>query len=157
MSRLLTEPLISVQLDRRREPYLPGDVLTAEYQIDAVDAADVRAVELSVLWYTEGKGDMAVHYFERLAASDNGEMLVGHARRFSTRLPNSPLSYDGLLVKIRWCVRVRVFVEHGKDPMAERGFTLGRVPRPALSRPRPTPEHDEAASAPARSGAASAD
>jgi hypothetical protein len=48
-------------------------------------------------------------------------------RPFATRLPHSPLSYDGPLVKIRWCVRVRVFLESGKDVVGEKIFRLGRV------------------------------
>ena len=62
-----------------------------------------------MLWYTEGKGDedLAVHEFRRLSA-DNGYRADPHrVGRFSTTLPNSPLSYEGVIVKVRWCVRVR--------------------------------------------------
>ncbi len=81
------------------------------------------------MWYTEGKGeeDLAVHFFDRL---DPGAALVDltQPRPFSTRLPESPLSYAGVIVKIRWCVRVRVFLAQGKDLFAEEPFQLGLVP-----------------------------
>src|SRR5215470_10975693 len=126
----MREPLISVMLDRLERLYQPGESLRGEYQIDAVDPADIRAIELSVLWYTEGKGDedLAVHYFERLRAEDMLATGLHELRRFQTELPNSPLSYEGVLVKIRWCVRLRVFLRNGKDFVAERAFQLGEVP-----------------------------
>ena len=47
--------------------------------------------------------------------------------RFSTTLPASPLSYDGVIVKIRWCVRVRVFPRQGKEVVGELPFVLGEI------------------------------
>ena len=41
---------------------------------------------------------------------------------------NSPLSYDGAIVRIRWCVRLRLFIRRGKDFVLEHPFTLGAVP-----------------------------
>lgn len=127
---VLNEPLISITLDKGQQVHQPGQTLRGEYQIDAVDPADIQAVELSVLWYTEGKGeeDLAVHFFERLTAGDMLATGLHELRRFQTELPNSPLSYEGVLVKIRWCVRVRVFLNSGKDSVAERAFQLGEVP-----------------------------
>jgi hypothetical protein len=49
--------------------------------------------------------------------------------QFETTLPNSPLSYEGTIVKVVWCVRVRVFLDRGKEFSAEWPFQLGRVPR----------------------------
>jgi hypothetical protein len=89
-------------------------------------------MELSVLWYTEGKGDedLAVHFFDRRSNSD-GEMVdLRKPQRFATTLPSSPLSYEGVILKICWCVRVRLFPERGKELVAEVPFQLGRVPRP---------------------------
>ena len=91
---------------------------------------EVRAVELSVLWHTEGKGDedMSVHSFERIEPAGGECLDFRQPRRFASVLPNSPLSYEGVIVKIRWCVRVRVFLDRGKELSAEVPFQLGRVP-----------------------------
>ena len=43
------------------------------------------------------------------------------------RLPNSPLSYEGAIMKLRWCVRVRVFLARDKETMGELPFRLGHV------------------------------
>jgi hypothetical protein len=127
------EPLVSIRLRDQRRPYQPGDELQCEYQLDAVDDADIQSIEASVLWHTEGKGDedLGVHYFERLAPGDGeaGDVRALHVLR--TVLPNSPLTYPGVTVKIRWCVRVRAFLRRGKEVFFEQPFVLGNVP-PAI-------------------------
>jgi hypothetical protein len=129
MKTLLRQPLISIQFDHGQRIYQPGEVLAGMYQIDAVDVAALRAVEVSVLWFTEGKGeeDLAVHYFERLSAGDLPDQNLHECRRFQTVLPNSPLSYEGVIVKICWCVRVRIFLQGLRDYVAERTFQLGSL------------------------------
>jgi hypothetical protein len=120
------EPLISLMLRQTSRLYHPGDELTGEYQIDAVDPQEIVAVEISVLWYTEGKGDedLAVHYFQRRVPADAEEGDLRRLHQFSTVLPNSPLSYAGQIVKIHWCARVRVFFRGGKDLFFEQPFLI---------------------------------
>lgn len=114
--------------DRRYEPL--GD-LGVRYTVTGIEGLDIRGIERSVLWYTEGKGeeDIGVHFFERVhgpaeAGSTGGE--------FRCRLPPSPLSYEGLIVKIRWCVRIRLFFTGGRDFVSEHIFDLGHVPAAAF-------------------------
>lgn len=124
------EPLLSVCLGGNRKHYSAGDELICEYQIDAIEAADIQSVEASVLWLTEGKGeeDLGVHYFERRLPADAEDNDLRPLRRFKVNLPNSPLSYDGAIVRIRWCVRLRLFARRGKEYVLEYPFTLGAVP-----------------------------
>ena len=125
----MMEPLISLNIRDHRREFEPGDVLAAEYQVEAIDDDQIQAIESSVLWYTEGKGDedMAIHHFERRLPNDteDGDMRVLH--RFETTLPNTPLSYSGVIVKICWCVRVRVFLKGRQDIFFEQYFQLGSV------------------------------
>ena len=125
------EPLISIQIRDHCSVFQPGDTLEGEYQIDAVGPNEIQAIEASVLWYTEGKGeeDMAVHYFERRVpgAAKKDDLRV--LRHFATRLPNSPSSYLGVIVSIQWCVRVRAFLRGGKEVFFEQPFHLGCVSR----------------------------
>ena len=128
------EPLISIRQMAPRRVYTPGETLHCEYQIDAVEPADLQAVEASVLWYTTGKGDedFGVHYFQRRTAYDAEQGDLRRLHRFQTILPRSPLSYAGVLLKIRWVVRMRV-LRRGKDHSAEQPFQLG----PGLSTLQP--------------------
>jgi hypothetical protein len=127
----MMEPLISIQIQGNRPCFQPGDVIECDYQIDAVSAEDMAAVEASVLWYTEGKGgeDLGVHYFERRVPADaDGDLRQW--RRFQTTLPNSPLTYDGALIRVRWCVRVRAILRQGKQYCHEHPFRLGDLDSP---------------------------
>ena len=135
-NRTLRQPLVSIQIDGRQQQFQPGEVLAAAFQIDAVQPHELSAVEISVLWFTEGTGDedLAVHYFERLSNESMPELDLSELRRFQTILPNSPLSYEGLSVKICWCIRVRVFLRGGREFVSEKIFQLGRVP---LAQPVP--------------------
>jgi hypothetical protein len=133
----MSEPEVFIRLDDNGRAYAPGDCLSGEYRIEGLESGNLQAVEVSVLWHSEGKGDedLAVHEFWRKDA-DGGEL--GDPRRpnrFSTSLPQSPLSYDGQIVKIRWCIRVRVIFKRGRDLLAEKVFRLGSVPpaRPAAT------------------------
>lgn len=139
------EPLLSVCLGGSRKHYAAGDELVCEYQIDAIDTADIQAVEASVLWITEGKGeeDLGVHYFERRLPADAEDGDLRPLRRFKVFLPNSPLTYDGAIVRIRWCVRLRLFARRGKEYVLEHPFTLGAVP-PVPVQPAAETAGDEA-------------
>jgi hypothetical protein len=130
------DPLVSLQLDPPRRFFHPGDLLAGEYQIDAVDPGEIVAVEASVLWYTEGKGDedLSAHFFQRRVPSDSEEGDLRRLHRFRTVLPNSPLSYAGEIVKIRWCARIRVFLRGGKEALLEQPFVLtSSLPQPTVS------------------------
>jgi hypothetical protein len=132
----MTHSAVSLTLDEPQRVFQSGETLSGQYRLEGLARGDVRSVELSVLWYTEGKGDedLAIHYFERWSPRTAPQIDPGQPRRFATVLPNSPLSYDGVLMKIRWCVRLRVQVRGTRDLVAEAPFRLGLVPvRQAVS------------------------
>jgi hypothetical protein len=127
----MTETRLTLELDDPARAYRSGELLSGHFCIEPGGGGEVRAVEVSVLWRTEGKGDedMSVHFFERMEPSDEELVDFRQPRRFSTVLPNSPLSYDGMIVKIRWCVRTRVFLARGKELTRDAPFQLGTVPQ----------------------------
>jgi hypothetical protein len=122
-------------LDAPNAQYQPGERLTGRFLVNAAQW-QVRAAELSVLWYTAGKGeeDMAVHHFERLVDEPARPLDLRVPRRFATVLPVSPLSYDGIIVKICWCARLRLFLPQGQESVVETPFRLGNVPSPTGER-----------------------
>ena len=126
----MSKAQVSLRLITDSRQYQPGETLAGEYFVDVMNPNDIRAVEVSVLWFTEGKGDedLAVHEFWRRSV-ENGELLQpGRPQQFSTTLPESPLSYDGVIMKLRWCVRVRAFLHRGKELVGQKAFQLGDVP-----------------------------
>ena len=137
--RIQPNPRISVTFNHENIQYSGGDQLQAHYIVEGVESQGISAVERSVVWYTEGKGeeDLGVIFFERIqlerrkdgiqtsSVSLSTDHLTG---ALATDLPQSPLSYEGIIVKIRWCVRVRVFFRSGRDFVSEHIFFLGSVP-----------------------------
>jgi hypothetical protein len=123
------EPAVIIRLEGNGRGYRPGESLSGEYAFEELPADRVKALEVSVLWYTEGKGDedMAVHEFWRKDI-DRGDVIdTLHPAKIETVLPNSPLSYEGKIVKVRWCVRVRAFLHYGKEVFGQKGFRLGDI------------------------------
>jgi hypothetical protein len=125
----MTVPVIRITLDAPTSLYQPADSLSGCVLVDGAQPAKARALELSVLWYTAGKGDedMAVHHFERWVDEPGKPLDLRIPHRFATVLPASPLSYDGLIVKVCWCVRARLFLPYGQETVAETPFRLGNV------------------------------
>lgn len=136
-------PAITIVLDGNRRIYEPGDTLSAELRVDSLTLVEAKAVEASVCWYTVGKGeeDLAVHHFMRITPDGATGVDVRKPHRLRTVLPASPLSYEGVIVKVRWCVRVRVFPLRGRELVADAPFQLGRLPPVA-----PPPEFAESSS-----------
>lgn len=122
-------PRIVVLFCHADRHYEPLDEIAVRYEVEGLGSESPRAVEHSVLWFTEGKGeeDLGVHFFERLV--DPARLPpTTTAEGFEAHLPASPLSYEGVIVKIRWCVRVRFFFSGGRDYVSEHEFTVGRIP-----------------------------
>ena len=142
-------PKIGLQFGEERTVYEPGDVLVCQYHVlfetepSVADAqggeeseAQVSAVESSVIWYTDGKGDedMGVHFFERRKKSVLQPKQLAETHRISTVLPKSPLSYEGEIVQVRWCVRIRVFLTGDRQFTEDLPFQLGQtIPVSSLS------------------------
>lgn len=126
----MNDPAVTIRLDGNGRVYRPGDTLAGEYLLESVTPGMVNAIEVSVLWYSEGKGDedLAVHEFWRRSVEGGSLLDPARPERFSTTLPQSPLSYDGVLMKLCWCVRVRAFVQRGKEVVGQKAFRLGHVP-----------------------------
>ena len=133
----MTNPAVEIHFLGNGRAYLPGEMLDVEYTLVGIAAGEVRAVEVSVLWQTEGKGDedLAVHFFQRRSVDGNAERATRLGGAFSTHLPRSPLSYAGLIVKIHWCARVRVFLSRGREVVGELPFRLGNVPPARIATP----------------------
>ena len=135
--RIQPNPRISVTFNRENIQYSGGDQLQAHYIVEGIESQGISAVERSVVWYTEGKGeeDLGVIFFERIQlerrkdGTQTSSLSTDHLTgALATDLPQSPLSYEGIIVKIRWCVRVRVFFRSGRDFVSEHIFFLGSVP-----------------------------
>jgi hypothetical protein len=121
------EPALGLRLLNLQHGLLPGEQLEFEYSIQRVSAQLIDRIEVSVVWVTEGKGseDIGVHYFESRARAELVKQPLNRARMVSTTLPNAPLSFEGRLFRIRWYIRLRLFLANGREISAEQPFYLG--------------------------------
>lgn len=105
-----------------------------EYRLRAVEGLTIHAIETSVIWIAGGKGsdDIGVHFFQRISKDAINRSMLQNRHRLSTVLPNSPLSYHGVIVAIRWCVRVRMFYGDQLELMRDHEFVLGKTSVPQL-------------------------
>lgn len=127
---MIDAPTITLKLDSAGGEYLPGQRLSGHFLAEGSVLWPVRSAELSVLWYTAGQGeeDFAIHHFERFVDEPGRPLDMRLPRRFAAPLPPSPLSYDGRIVKVCWCVRLRVYPQQGPETLTEVRFRLGDVP-----------------------------
>lgn len=133
----MTPSAVRIAFDSPTGQFQPGDRLSGRFLVEDPPFRAARAVELSVLWYTAGKGeeDLSVHHFERLTDEPARPLDLRVPRKFATSLPPSPLSYDGVIVKVCWCIRVRIFWPHGQEVVSEIPFRLGQVPPAVIEQP----------------------
>ncbi len=129
-------PAVTMHFSPADRQYEPLDALEVRYSVALQPGTSVLSVERSVLWYTEGKGeeDLGVWFFERIT-DPAAVKAAATGGTIATPLPASPLSYEGVIVKIRWCVRVRLFFEEGRDFVSEHVFELGHVPVASIVQP----------------------
>lgn len=125
----LSDPAIQIGFEGDLDVFQPGDFLKCEFVVTLEPEHQIQAIESSVIWLTEGKGDsdIGVHFFERRQKQTLNADTFKQPQRICTVLPASPLSYEGLTVKIRWCVRVRLFLTDGRQVTQDQYFQLGNV------------------------------
>ena len=122
---------VMIRLLGLQPTYMPHDVLEFEYRISNIQKNTISAVEVSVVWLTEGKGteDLGVHFFQRLTGNSIAASDWSIPQQLQVPLPDSPLSYEGRLLKISWCVRVRFYLNDGTELVAQQPFYLGTITR----------------------------
>lgn len=106
--------------------YEAGGHLKATWRISRIPIEDIQVIELSVLWHTEGKGDedLQVHHFERFIDHQIQRLGVSGEHPLQCALPLTPLSYHGRLIRVMWCIRLRLFTAGGREIVAEHPFHL---------------------------------
>lgn len=123
--------MVELEIVNQKDDYSPGDIIECEYRIAPEGQKRIQAIETSVLWYTQGKGDedLGVHFFKRRLRREMAENELEKVHRLSVQLPRSPLSYSGAILQIQWCVRVCLFFKKGGPETFEREFQLGDMMR----------------------------
>jgi hypothetical protein len=130
----LDEGPAEIWLDADAAEFAPGDTLSGGFTVRPHASGPMRSAELSVLWTTAGPEEMGVAHYEEHAAVEGNDLPLYATRRFSTRLPDGPLSLDGKAVTIRWAVRLRLRYVNGDEVVKDLLFRLAAAaPPPATA------------------------
>ena len=91
--------MLEIRVDAGATSFAPGDALrgTLQWMGDRVP----EAVELRLLWYTEGRGDQDVGVARTLRIE--APAAVGSSP-FELEAPSGPYSCSGQLISIRWAL-----------------------------------------------------
>jgi hypothetical protein len=111
------EDLLKIELDAAGDAFLPGETVSGRIEwafSDAPDALDVR-----LLWYTEGRGDRDAGVARSLRVETPG--AVG-SQRFDLELPAGPYTFSGRLVSLIWALEA---VARPGDRVALREIVVG--------------------------------
>ena len=124
----MSEGSLAIVLERLA--YEPGETLRGSYRSVTAELSRLEEVEVTVGWHTEGKGRKArgVEHREVQRAGE-GSLDADGFGNFSAVLPASPLSYNGVLIKVRWAVLVRASFSGSGQLTSEAVFQLGHVAR----------------------------
>lgn len=121
-----SQPALRLSLCEQGGVYRAGESLKASWRISRVAIEDLQGLEISVLWHTEGKGDedLHVHHFQRINEQRLREIGIDSEQELQCVLPVTPLSYHGQIVRLAWCVRLRLFLSDGREVLSEHPFYL---------------------------------
>jgi hypothetical protein len=93
--------------------FRPGELIAATVSWELAEPPD--SLEVSLFWYTEGKGDRDVGIAATLLFEHPGPSGI---RNFQMRLPAGPYSFSGKLISLVWAL----------EAVAEPGARAGRLP-----------------------------
>ena len=95
--------MLRISLEGSRKNFRPHESVsgTASWQL----GESVKAIEIHLCFYTQGKGTSDVHIVETIRIDTPPE---NGSEKFSWQLPLSPYSFSGKLISLIWAVEVVV-------------------------------------------------
>jgi hypothetical protein len=97
-------PDVQLLIEDEEKAFEPGDALIAQAQWDL--SSPPKYLELALVWYTSGKGDRDFKVVERLRLED---LPASGSRRLGIQLPDSPWSFSGKLISLKWALELKVY------------------------------------------------
>jgi hypothetical protein len=117
---------VRIELAGGRTTYRPGEVISGRASWRVED--DPSSAELSLFWYTSGKGTQDVGVVQQTTFATPRRQ---DQRDFTLPLPREPFSFSGKLISIVWAVEL--ILEPGKQ-VARCEFVLSASGREVVIR-----------------------
>ena len=92
---------LSIILEQDKTTFVPRETVrgTVRWNLDA----GIRHLELSLFWYTAGKGTRDVGVIETYRLDEPG---ASGSKDFSFTLPEGPYSFSGKLISLIWALEL---------------------------------------------------
>jgi len=116
---------ITITVDR--QSYAPGGNVTGLVRIETPDALKINKVDVMLEWKTSGKGDKDSAQIDVQEIVKGGQIDGLVEVPYSLMLPAAPCSYHGRLIKIEWCVKVRIDRPWAFDIYGEWPFVVSTL------------------------------
>jgi len=92
---------LTIELSSGKDAFAPGE--RVEGRIEWGSDANPRALELSLLWYTSGKGTRDARVLDTHKIDNPGAL---GSDKFSFTLPGGPYSFSGKLISLIWALEL---------------------------------------------------
>lgn len=92
---------LRIELDNGRDTFAPGDRVEG-HAVWSLDPGP-KSLELSLLWYTSGKGTRDAAVLQARKIDNPGAF---GSERFSFTLPPGPYSFSGRLISLIWALEL---------------------------------------------------
>ena len=92
---------VSIELTDDKEAFAPGERLTGQVRWSL--ESNPNSLELSLFWYTTGKGTRDVGVIDTLDIDNPGSL---GSKDFAFDLPQGPYSFSGRLISLVWALEV---------------------------------------------------
>lgn len=125
MKNLESPIRIRIKGDEGALRFPPGEQISGLVEIFPEETIRCQGVEISVQWYTEGKGrrNEGIAQSWRFDVNQLGPGQ-GFSEAFSCTLPSAPWSYAGHFINIVWAVHVKIDIPLAPDVNRESRFLL---------------------------------
>lgn len=95
---------LDIEFERGKTVFAPGERVRGNVRwLLAEPAGSEEPLELSLFWYTEGRGTRDVGVVERIEIPAAGAF---GSKDFDLALPNGPYTFSGKLISLIWAVEL---------------------------------------------------
>ena len=94
---------LSIHLVDGKDSFRPGDIIEGEFRWSVDRETNLQAVELRLLWYTQGKGMRDAQIADRVRIQRPG---ASDGQSFRFVAPRGPYSFSGRLITISWALEL---------------------------------------------------
>ena len=92
---------LSIELRDYKKDYRPGETIEGEIRWNLISQPE--SLELSLFWYTKGKGTQDIKIIRSIKIDSPG---ASGSKTFTFNVPDGPYSFSGTLISLMWAIEL---------------------------------------------------